>query len=121
MIEITFEKIRKGAKEPANWLYGVLFIAATYFAITEYGLDATLGLVVTVYCLLQVLRNYSRLQILVRNGFKLDNKQLLILVLTTIAVVLLVVFALNDYLSKFVLYGSIMMGIILPFLRAIEL
>lgn len=106
----SYRKIIEKIKEPVNILYVLLFGLALYFLISDVGVVGATRFIATVYCILQVFRNYTRLQILVRNSFKLKKEQYIPLIITSIIVVLLVLLLLNDYLSRFVIYGSIIMG-----------
>jgi len=108
---IDYKSLVTKAKQPVGIFYILLFGVALYFLAKEAGLTGAIRFIATVYCILQVFRNYTRLQILIRNNFKLKRSQYIPLILTSIAVVILALLVLNDYLGRFVIFGTILMGI----------
>lgn len=108
---IDYKSIITKAKQPVGIFYIMLFGVALYFLAKDVGIPGAIRFIATIYCILQVFRNCTRLQILIRNNFKLKRSQYIPLILTSIIVGLLVLLVLNDYLRRFVIFGSIFMFI----------
>jgi len=107
---LSSREIFKKIKEPKSIIYIILLGLGVYYVGSDIGIDGVARYAGTVYCLLQAFINYSRIQTFINNGFKVDKRGFILFSTTTLFIMVIAVFLLGDWLGRFVMYASMIMG-----------